>query len=357
MLHPSGLKESFLTALYNGLTEAVLAVDLDTRHILYWNKGAQAMFGYTAEEVLGKTTRFLYPSEESYHRIYELGEPLLRKQGYWRTEWEYCRRSGSTFPAGVGVTTFRQDGRTYLVDVIRDITDRKHIEQSLLESERLAAVGITASKLAHEISNPLNGMYMTVQLLEERLAAQKDGSEAWFASRVQDLKNEIRRLRSLLQEFRSLSRPQQLKLAPTDVRAMVVELLAVETPQYARQGIRTKVTIPSKIPQVMADHEKLKQALLNLFINAVEAMPQGGLLTVQGHVRGKELFLEITDTGSGVPAGLNVFELFTTSKPADTGLGLPIVRQILNGHKGTVTYSSEPGKGTTFRIKLPLNRA
>jgi PAS domain S-box-containing protein len=350
---PEGLSESFLNALYNGLTEAVLVVDLDTRHIVYWNKGAESMFGYSAEEMLGKTTRCLYPDEHAFQRIYALAAPKLHKQGYWRTEWEYQRRDGSRFPAGVGVTTFQEDHRTYLVDVIRDITDRKEMESTLLENERLAAVGIIASKLAHEISNPLNGMYTTAQLLERQLVRLGHKTDERLISTALELKNEIGRLRSLLQDFRSLSGPYKLNLEPTDLSVMARELLAIEAPQYAVYGIRAEVNISPGLPLVYADHEKLKQALLNLCNNAVEAMPRGGLLKVQCSSSRKHVYLEVVDNGTGVPKDLDIFQLFTTSKPNGTGLGLPIVKQIVTAHKGTITYSTGPGE-TTFRIRLPV---
>lgn len=356
-LYPAGLSDSFLNALYNGLTEAVLVVDLDTRQIVYWNKGAESMFGYSVEEMLGKTTRRLYPDEDSFERIYALAAPKLRKQGFWRTEWEYQRRDGSRFPAGVGVTTFQEDHCTYLVDVIRDITDRKEMQKTLLETERLAAVGMIASKLAHEISNPLNGMYTTAQLLERQLLRLEHDTGETLISTTLELKNEIGRLRSLLQDFRSLSRPHhKLYLEPTDLSTMARELLAIEAPQYAVHGIRTEVNISPVLPLVYADHEKLKQALLNLCNNAVEAMPRGGLLKIQCFSSRKEVCVEVVDAGIGVPENLDVFELFTTSKSNGTGLGLPIVKQIVTAHNGTITYSTKPGKGTTFRIKLPVYR-
>jgi len=355
-LYPAGLSESFLNALYNGLTEAVLVVDLETRHIVYWNKGAESMFGYSAEEMLGKTTRCLYADQDAFERIYALAAPKLRKQGFWRTEWEYRRRDGSQFPAGVGVTTFQENHCTYLVDVIRDITDRKEMERTLLENERLAAVGVIASKLAHEISNPLNGMYTTAQLLERQLVRLKPDSDERLISTALELKNEIGRLRSLLQDFRSLSRPQKLNLEPTDLSAMARELLAIEAPQYAVHGIRTEVNVSPGMPLIDADHEKLKQALLNLCNNAVEAMPRGGLLKVQCSGSEKHVCLEVVDTGTGVPEDVDIFQLFTTSKPNGTGLGLPIVKQIVTAHKGTITYSTKPGE-TTFRIRLPVSEA
>jgi signal transduction histidine kinase len=108
---------------------------------------------------------------------------------------------------------------------------------------------------------------------------------------------------------------------------------------------------------ITADGEKLKQVLLNLCKNAAEAMPQGGTLTVRVHNSGEQVSLEVIDTGVGIPAGVNIFEPFTTTKSEGTGLGLAIVQQIVAAHGGAITYTSEPGKGTVFRLTLPLSPA
>ena len=112
--------------------------------------------------------------------------------------------------------------------------------------------------------------------------------------------------------------------------------------------------LPTDLPLVMADRDKLKQVLLNLCKNAFEAMPEGGTLTVRLHNFGEHITLEVADTGMGIPAGVDIFEPFVTTKSEGTGLGLPIVRQIVVAHSGTLTYTSEPSKGTTFTVTLPL---
>jgi signal transduction histidine kinase len=225
-----------------------------------------------------------------------------------------------------------------------------------LESERLATMGLTTAKLVHEIGNPLNGMSTTVQLLERDLMKPGPPDKELLRATVHDLSSEINRLRSLLVEFRSLARAHALDLQPTALASLVTELLAVETVQYAERGIQIHNEVRPDLPLVMGDQEKLKQVVLNLCQNAVEAMPQGGCLTVRadradradGHVS-----LEVMDTGAGIPDGLDIFELFTTTKPSGMGLGLAVVRQIVLAHEGTITYTTEPGRGTVFRLSLP----
>ncbi len=233
------------------------------------------------------------------------------------------------------------------------VVERKRAEQQLRESERSAAMGTTTAKLVHEIGNPLNGMYTTVQLLERDLAKRAWPQQDLLRSTVHDLSSEINRLRSLFIEFRSLARPHPLDLQPTPLARLITELLAVETSQYAAQGIQLANEIAPDLPPVMADQEKLKQVLLNLCQNAVEAMPHGGTLTVRATYADGLVRVDVADTGSGLPKGVDIFELFTTTKPNGMGLGLAVVRQIVLAHAGTITCTSEPGQGTVFRVSLP----
>jgi len=171
---------------------------------------------------------------------------------------------------------------------------------------------------------------------------------------VQSLRGEIGRLSRLLQEFRSLSRQQQFALQPTNLITVVQEVITTEIAHYTERGITVEHHLPKDLPLVMADGDKFKQVLLNLCKNAVEAMPDGGTLSVRLHKTGERVTLEVKDTGVGLPAGVDIFEPFVTTKPEGTGLGLAIVRQIIAAHSGTLNYTSAQGKGTSFLITLPL---
>ncbi len=234
-----------------------------------------------------------------------------------------------------------------------EIAERQRAEEKLRHSERLAATGTAAAKLAHEIGNPLNGMSTTVQVLERYLAKHHHLMDDTLIATVQNMKHEIRRLQSLLHEWRALARPQQLDLQPTSLAAVVADVLRAQAPYYAEQHVHFEQAIPPELPAVIVDREKLVQVLLNLCKNAVEAMPQGGTLTVHGSHTDGQVSLAISDTGVGIPERLNVFEPFTTTKASGTGLGLAIVQQIVAAHGGTITYTSIPGQGTTFILTLP----
>ena len=233
----------------------------------------------------------------------------------------------------------------------------KRAEAKIRENERLAAMGATVAGITHEIANPLNGMYSTVQLLELELAEPEAKNEEEMRSIVGYLKNEIERLRSLLQDLRFLARPGQLNVKSVSVGDIAADILALEANNYKERGIRAEADFPDALPAVQGDREKLKQTLLNLCKNAVEAMPEGGQLRLRGFSHGNDVVVEVSDTGVGISNEMKIFELFTTTKPAGLGLGLAIVRQIVAAHGGAISYTSEPGRGTVFRVVIPTTAA
>jgi PAS domain S-box-containing protein len=230
---------------------------------------------------------------------------------------------------------------------ITDMTLTKRVE----ERERLAAVGETAAVLAHEISNPLTAMLLNLHLLERGLIESR---KKQFASMVKSISEEVLHLSNLLQDFSRLSRRETYDLQRSSLAVLAQEILAMEAPKYPSKRIRVELKFEPELPLVLADSGKIKQALLNLFKNAEEAMPKGGTLTLRAYKSEDRVMLEIRDTGTGIPKDLNIEEPFTTTKPCGTGLGLMIVRQIVAHHHGFLSYTSDPGKGTSFFLSFPV---
>jgi len=233
------------------------------------------------------------------------------------------------------------------------MTERKLMQEKLQEAERLAIMGTTAAVFAHEIGNPLNGISTSLQYLQRHVAKLENAGNALLGSTLENVLKEVDHLGSLLNDFRSLARPQHLDLQPIDLAQMVREILATEAAHYAEKGIEVEEDFPADLPILTADTRRLKQAVLNLCKNAVEAMPGGGKLMIRGRHFDGLMSLEISDTGVGIADDFRIFELFRTTKDHGTGLGLAIVRQIIAAHNGTISYRSELGKGTTFTISLP----
>jgi signal transduction histidine kinase len=192
-------------------------------------------------------------------------------------------------------------------------------------------------------------------MIERDLTRSRNGVKPVIFSALDDIKSEITRLGALLHEFRYLARPQRLRLRKVRLDDLIGDALAAET--YREKGVRLQVEIPADLPELWLDEAQFKQALANLAENAADAMPNGGTLTVQAYRVRDEICLDVSDTGIGISPGVNIFELFTTTKPHGTGLGLAVVRQIVSAHSARIDYHTEPGSGTTFTLTLPIHGA
>jgi signal transduction histidine kinase len=219
----------------------------------------------------------------------------------------------------------------------------------------MAAIGTAASILAHEIGNPLNGISATVQLLEHCLSRPTPPVAEAMLSSVQDLKSEVRRLTELLSEFKNIAWPQKLALGPVDLKRLIQQLAGEIEKRSLRQGVEVELECQADLPLLNGDDDKLKQALLHVLDNALDAMPHGGRLEVKAYRKEQTICVDIIDNGVGIPKNLKVFDLFSSTKPDGVGLGLFLVQQIVLAHDGAITYSSTPGQGTTFHVTFSLN--
>jgi two-component system sensor kinase FixL len=351
--------QASLRNLIDTTQDAIITIDRQG-HIELFNQAAERIFGYLREEVIGQNIRLLMPEpyaseHQSYIDRYEqTGE--RRVIGRMRT-FAAQRKNGQVFPIELSITEIRSENGVRYSAFIRDISEKIQLQERLVERERLAAIGATAATFAHEVGNPLNSMFMLAQVLERRLRKQDSAVEETVLTPLHNLMSEMQRLLMLLEEFRALARRQPLQLKPLSLPLLIADLCTVEAPYHAARNIGVVREISPDLPLIEADAEKLKQVLINLCKNAVEAMPQGGTLTLRARNSGGRIRLEVSDTGIGIPTGLDIFEPFTTTKAQGTGLGLTIARQIVAAHKGTLDYSSLPGQGSTFTIDLPFTQS
>lgn len=342
-------------ALIDATQDAVVSIDRQGR-IVRFNPAAERMFGYSKAEVQGQKVTVLMPApyaaeHDDYIARYEqTGE--ARAIGRIRTVTAR-RKSGESFPMELSVTEISTDSEERYAAFIRDISEKVRLQERLVDRERMAAIGMTSAKLAHEIGNPLNSMAIATQLLERRLAKHRPLLDEKIYDSLHGLQRQITHLSNLLDEFRGLSRRQAVDLQPLDISALLQEIVTQEAPHYAVLGVSMQYTPASHLPLVLGDTEKLKQVLLNLCKNAVEAMPTGGVLTLSAGCDDTQVSIEVADTGVGIPAGVNVFEPFVTTKTQGTGLGLAVAQQLVHAQGGTLSYTSTPGRGTTFRVVLP----
>jgi PAS domain S-box-containing protein len=323
--------------------------------VITWNSGAQRIKGYEAQEIIGKHFSCFYRLEDIKAGKPNASLEAAAAKGKYEEENLRVRKDGSAFWANVLITAlYDTGGRLYgFAKVVRDITERKETDRRLRERERLAILGTTAAVFAHEIGNPLNGLSTSLQLVSKRIAGSVH--DPLVEETLEIARQELQRLTALLNDYRSFARPQKIKIEPTDLRQMFEEVLAPAIKHYQDCGINVELAFYEKLPLVPVDREKIKQVILNLCKNAIEAMPDGGTLRCKAYQTVDRVTIEVADTGTGIPEGLDVFQLFNTTKPEGTGLGLPIVEQIVSEHRGSVDYITEPGKGTAFMVSLPLS--
>ena len=219
-----------------------------------------------------------------------------------------------------------------------------------------AEIAQLAGGLAHEIRNPLSTMCLNLDLLAEDFHDPTSPRDRRVAQKIERLRKETQRLQNILEDFLRFARVQALRKVPTDLNAVIEEMQDFCEPQAMAQGIVVRSSFDPQLPRVPLDVELLRQALLNLILNAEHAMPNGGELILTTRRDGDAVVIEVTDTGVGMTEDVRarVFDAFYSTRPGGSGLGLPTTRKIVEAHDGTISVQSEPGRGTQFTIRLPL---
>lgn len=231
---------------------------------------------------------------------------------------------------------------------------QSNCNQKEQQRERLALLGTSAVVFAHEVGNPLQAILGTLEFIDAEFKSRQIADPV-LTSMIQGAMREMDRLRALLRQFRSLAKPQYLQLQLADLAKVIEEVLVLQKLGHRAAGIAVNLECENPLPRVMLDAAKIKQVILNLCKNAVEAMPNGGCLSIRVYPSGPRIVMEIADNGVGVPGDVDIFRLFKTTKSGGSGLGLPVVRQIITAHKGTIDYITELGRGTTFTVNLPAD--
>lgn len=269
------------------------------------------------------------------------GSPLLRR----RVRWHLSRSS---------------DERPLVYGIGIDVTERRALERRAADAEALSAMGELAMNLAHEIRNPLNAAVLQLHLLKRNLdrTFAEEATRTALQDRVRIVGDEIGRLNRLLTEFLELARPRGIAREPVHLPQLVDEVLDLEEESARGRGVHIERDLPGDGCVALGDREKLKQAIINIVVNALEAMKQGGLLSVRVKAVFESILLIFEDTGPGIDRDVlaNVFDPFFTTKEAGTGLGLSIVRKIIDQHGGDVHIESESGQGARVIVSIPLGR-
>ena len=231
----------------------------------------------------------------------------------------------------------------------------KEAQERIIQHERMGVLGTFASGLAHEVRNPLNSISLQLSILERRLGRLERKLAMEIDSVVGIIRDEVRRLDSLVGDFLLFSRAGRMQHQPGDLDAVVDEVARLLRPEAEGQRVRLqRGRLGAPLPPVHMDAEKMKQVVINLVRNALEAMPEGGVVTVESGLLDGQARIEVRDTGPGLPPEIDVFQIFVTTKPQGTGLGLSIVQQIVQQHRGEVRAENDPRGGARFTVTVPL---
>ncbi len=308
----------------------VLALDHEGRIVL-WNRRLEEVTGRSREEMIGRSGRELVDDTDVVRlSLKSGGERLVR----WHT------------------TRLVDEGQTVEVYAMGlDVTDEQEMLRRTLRVERLAAVGTLAAGLAHEVRNPLNSATLQLQVLERRLQRGKAEPEA-LRSVTRLVRDELERLERLVKDFLDFARPQTLALEAQELDPIVTSVVDLLRPEADAKGVTVDLTLGSSPARAEVDAGRMRQVLLNLVRNALEAIDGGGTITVTTSQTAGRLEVHVADTGAGFPDDLPIFDAFFTTKDGGTGLGLAIVHQLVTSHGGTVTVVSRPGR-TVFTVGLP----
>lgn len=224
-------------------------------------------------------------------------------------------------------------------------------QEKIIESEKMALLGTFAAGLAHEIRNPLNSIALQLSVIERRNA--KLETDMGIRELINIIREEVSRLDALAGDFLLFSRADRVQQGLADLDGVVQHVLTLLEPQSVGVGVRLAYEPHPGLPRLHIDAEKMKQVLINLVRNGIEAMPGGGQVRVRVQLRESLVVLSVEDTGPGLPDDLDVFQLFVTTKPGGTGLGLSIARQIVTQHGGVIVAQNLPSGGACFEISLP----
>lgn len=344
----STLREN-MNSVMAGLEDGLLLFTRDARAVMI-SPAAEKFLGAPAVHFLGRRVTEIFPPGHPLSEALHLEGDVLSEIA---SETELQTADGPK-RVGVSVQAVQEAGEDMgALVTLRDLDSLESINTQLQVSERLAALGRITAGVAHEVKNPLNSMRLWLENLKESLPSEQDGATQ---QAVHVLDMEIDRLDAVVKRFLDFSRPMDIRLEATQLADLLKEVLEVAKPQLQKANVQVAQLLPIDVPQVYVDRALLKQAVLNLMLNAVEAMPGGGQLRLILSRRGEVAEITVGDTGKGITAEnrQKIFQLFYTTRPGGSGIGLATTFRIVQLHNGSIDFTSEVGRGTTFRIELPL---
>lgn len=342
--------------------DAIMVRDLDD-HILYWNKSSERMYGWSSEEVIGKSpVDFLY--RDVPLEFFEAQKAIMER-GEWRGELTQLTKDGEELIVDTRWTLVRDELGNPIQKLIvnTDVTETTRLRAELQRAAQLSFVGELAAGLAHEVKNPLAGIQGAVDILIRRRDANDPEREA-----LEGVRHEVERIDGTVRALLDRARPRAMSAKKTSLTELTMRAVNVARSQAigaaaarGRRRIHLDFDVPADDLMLEADAPQMEDAILNLIINSIEAIEEEGRISVtikrQESEDGDEAVIEVSDTGQGITEEnlSRIFNPFFTTTQGGTGLGLPAVQRIARAHSGRVEAKSTPGQGSTFSIHLPLD--
>jgi len=359
-------EERFAKAFRASL-DAIAIVQYPSMRIVEINDRWEMLFGYRRSEAIGSTVDDLsiYASRAETEDV----AGCIAAQGYIREfELDLRRKNGVTLRAVLAAETVTVDGQPCLIMMVRDITERRRAERELEVQRhelahlgRVALLGELSGAVAHELNQPLAAILTNARVAQRMMVGEKPPpDQAMLREILEDMVADSLRAGSVIHRVRGLIRKDDAIRQLVNPNEVVADVLDLAHSDLIRRGVTVATDLPSSLPLVLADRVQLQQVLLNLMVNACDAMvdnaPRERMLTVGVNEEGNTVRISVADRGPGVAAGLidAVFEPFVTSKPQGLGLGLAICRSIISAHGGRIWAANNPGRGATFSFVLPV---
>ncbi|MFH1743069.1 MAG: ATP-binding protein [bacterium] len=352
--------------VFDESSEAIACVDLENR-LTYWNRGAEELFGYTKEEVLGRHFSMLIPDGAIPDELERLAagteEGIIRRYETLRTS-----KDGRLLTIQLTRAVLRSpegDPIGYAA-LIRDVTPLRELTAQVDKMERLTAMTKITASVAHEFRNPLGVLSLTADLLQEttrKILSSPDNQTAKreavrIPSLVEDLQREVGRLSEIINHYLFLAHIQSPNISTVELDGYMKEIVSDLRRKIAGRPVEFRYLPSGSSCSIHIDATQIRRLFYNLLDNALDAMPEGGSITLQTRCHNSKIEMRFCDTGTGIASDRlhKVFEPFETSKPKGSGLGLYIVREIILAHGGHVAIESELDRGTAIIVHIPLAR-